>query len=159
MHKRPALDVREGHGFNKGSSGAGVPHTQTHFADTANSDVRQRRHVAVAMLPLVLQDDIAGAAVARQRNLRMGQQQRKVVLFKRAKMHLQACGSEQSFKTSNQSGQLSFYTFSFKHMKQSHMCLILVSQELRKNDVDLTNNKMKSVSEIKQAYCLAGEPY
>lgn len=82
MHKRPALDVREGHGFNKGSSGAGVPHTQTHFADRADSDVGQRRHVAVAVLPLVLQDDIAGAAVARQRNLRMGQQQRKVVLFK-----------------------------------------------------------------------------
>lgn len=69
IQNRSGWQVRESHSFDEGCSGAGVSHTQTHFADTIDSDVCQRRNVAVALLPLVLQDDVARSAVARQRNL------------------------------------------------------------------------------------------
>jgi len=69
LHDRPALHVGEGHGFDERGPGAGVPHAQAHFADAADGDGAQRRHVSVRLLPLVLQDDVARPAVARQRNL------------------------------------------------------------------------------------------
>lgn len=72
LQNRPSLHIGEGDGFDEGRSGACVPHTQTDFADMADCDVRQCRHIGVSLFPLVLQDDVAGPTVTRQWNLRVG---------------------------------------------------------------------------------------
>ena len=55
--------------FTEGCPGARVPHTQTHLADLSSGDARQRGNVAVGLFPLILQDDVTGAAIPRQGNL------------------------------------------------------------------------------------------
>lgn len=72
LHDRPTLQIGEGHCFDERRSGARVPHTETHFADTANGDVGHCCHIAVRLFPLVLQDYVAGTTIARQRNLTIG---------------------------------------------------------------------------------------
>lgn len=79
LHNWSCLHIREGHGFDESCSGASVPHAQTHFADATNSDVGQRCHVAVRLLSLVLQDDVARPTVARQRDLKMGNTGTKLI--------------------------------------------------------------------------------
>lgn len=69
---RPRQHVGESDGFDVRRSGARVSHAQVNFADVSDGDVGHGRDVAVAPFPLVLQDDVAGAAVTRQGDLHQG---------------------------------------------------------------------------------------
>lgn len=72
LHERPRQHIRESDSLDESCSGAGVSHTEVNFADVSDSNVGHSRYVAVTPFPLVLQDDIAGAAVTRQRDLHQG---------------------------------------------------------------------------------------
>lgn len=72
LHERPRQHIGESDSFDVRRSGAGVPHAQVNFADVSDGDVGHGRDVAVAPFPLVLQDDVAGAAVTRQGDLHQG---------------------------------------------------------------------------------------
>lgn len=63
LHERARRHVRESHRLDVSCSGARVPHAQVDFADVSHGDVAHGRYVAVTAFPLVLQDDVAGAAV------------------------------------------------------------------------------------------------
>lgn len=69
LHERPRQHIGKSHSLDVSCSGAGVPHAQVNFTDVSDSDVSHGRYIAVTPFPLVLQDDVAGAAVARQGDL------------------------------------------------------------------------------------------
>lgn len=72
LHQRPRQHIRESDSLDVSCSGARVSHTQVNFADVSDGDVGHSRYVAVTTFPLVLQDDVAGAAVTRQGDLHQG---------------------------------------------------------------------------------------
>lgn len=72
LHERPRQHIRESDGFDESRSWACVPHAQVDFADVSHGDVSHGCDVAVAPFPLILQDDVAGAAVTWQGDLYRG---------------------------------------------------------------------------------------
>lgn len=72
FHERPRQHIRESDSLDVSCSGAGVSHTEVNFADVSDSDVGHSCYIAVTPFPLVLQDDVAGAAVTRQGDLHRG---------------------------------------------------------------------------------------
>lgn len=70
LHEGSCLQVWEDQRFNESCSGAGVPHTQANFADASHGHALHRGYVTIPLLPLVLQNNVAGPTVAWQRNLK-----------------------------------------------------------------------------------------